>query len=47
MTKLITIIFLATVFWLFLFSIANTIATFAIYIDKAIRRYVKKRRCKV
>ena len=47
MTKLITIIFLATIFWLFMFSMANSIATLAIHIDKAIRLGVKKWRHKV
>lgn len=47
MTKFITILFLAVLFWLFMFSTADAIATMAIYIDKAIRRFVKKRRYKI
>lgn len=42
MTKLITILFLAALFWLFMFSTANAIATFAICIDKAIKRFIKQ-----
>lgn len=42
MTKLITILFLATVFWLFMFSTANVITTFAIRVEKVIKRYIKK-----
>ena len=47
MIKLITILFLALIFWLFLFGMADAIARFAICADKAIRKYIKKwRRCR-
>lgn len=44
MTKLITILFLALIFWIFLFAMANAIADIAICTDKAIRRFIKKLR---
>lgn len=42
MEKLITIIFLAALFWVFLFSMADAFARLAIYIDKEIRRFIRK-----
>lgn len=44
MEKLITIIFLAALFWIFLFSMADAFARLVICIDKAIRSFIKKRR---
>ncbi len=44
MTKLITIIFLAALFWVFLFSMADAFARLAICVDKAIRSFIRKRR---
>ena len=42
--KLISILFLALIYWVLLFSMADAIAQLAIYLDKAIRRALKKRR---
>lgn len=45
MIKLITILFLALVYWVLLFTMADAIAQLAIHIDKTARRALKKRRC--
>lgn len=40
--KLISILFLALIYWVLLFSMADAIAQLAIYLDKTARRAVKK-----
>lgn len=45
MIKIINIIFLALVFWVLLFVIADAIAALVICLDKAVKRTIKKRRC--
>jgi hypothetical protein len=40
--KLISILFLALIYWVLLFSMADAIAQLAIYLDKIARRAVKK-----
>lgn len=47
MTKLITIIFLATALWLFMNAMTNVIIALYLHCDKAIKRSLKKRRRKV
>jgi hypothetical protein len=42
MIKFISILFLALIYWVLLFSMADAIAQFAICLDKATRRAVKK-----
>lgn len=42
MIKLITIIFLALIYWIILFSMADAIAQLTICLDKATIRTVKK-----
>lgn len=39
--KLISILFLALIYWVLLFSMADAIARLAIYLDKATRRAIK------
>ena len=45
MIKLISILFLALIYWVLLFSMADAIATLAICLDKAARRAYRKWRC--
>lgn len=42
--KLISILFLALIYWVLLFSMADAIAQLAICLDKATRRAIKRRR---
>ena len=47
MTKLITTLFIATIFWLFMHAMTGVIVTLYIHCDKAIKRNIKKWRCKI